>query len=262
VNQAYQQFSGVTPTVSFETDTPNGGHAVAAGSIAPGIITLYCSGIGSTHYLTDIGSTAVAETLAGVHARATETFLLEGENLSGASRVNIAVSYYLPWTSQATSTGTDEAIVTTQFSLIRGVGVVAASGVATLPTSGSVPEQTRSSLGTVTDTLPAGQVITYELNVPVGTPFELHQNVAFGGRTGRGGGDGTAAFSATAAVYWHGISEVTVYGMPVSGYTLRNSEGIDFTGSFAPVPEPEHYAAFAGTALVAFGLWRRQSRRA
>ncbi len=108
--------------------------------------------------------------------------------------------------------------------------------------------------------MPAGHLVTYELNVPVGAPFELSQAIGLRGSTVLSGAGGTAEFSATAAVYWHGISQVTVDGLPVSGYTLRNSEGIDFTGSFAPVPEPEHYAAFAGTALVAFGLWRRAGR--
>jgi hypothetical protein len=41
-----------------------------------------------------------------------------------------------------------------------------------------------------------------------------------------------------------------------------NSDGVDFNNSFAPVPEPAHYAGFAAAGLLAFGLWRRHSRRA
>jgi hypothetical protein len=51
--------------------------------------------------------------------------------------------------------------------------------------------------------------------------------------------------------------------VPVSGYSLVNSDGVNFNDSFAPaVPEPGHCAGFAAAGLLAFGLWRRHSRRA
>lgn len=259
-----QNLSGITPTVSFEANGPNGAHAVAAGSIGPGVITLSEAGTGSL-YLTETGWAVYGEGNASIIARANETFVLDGEGFSGANRANIAVSYYLPWTRQTTSSGSVEATTKVGFSIggstLQIHGPIDGNGGGFLPTSGSIPIQQQSSFGTGVDTLPVGQIVTYELNVPVGTSFELQQAIGFNGGTVIGGAGGTAEFSATAAVYWHGISQVTVEGLPVSGYTLHNSEGIDFTGSFAPVPEPEHYAAFAGTALVAFGLWRRTNKK-
>ena len=254
-----QNLSGITPTVSFEANGPNGAHAVAAGSIGPGVITLSGAGSGSL-YLTETGWAVYGDAQVNITARASETLVLDGVGFSGATRADIAVSYFLPWTRQTTSSGSVE--VTTQIGFgLAGFpsqiqGPLDPGGSGFLPTTGSIPQQ-QWSFGTAVNTLPVGQIVTYELNVPVGTSFELQQSIGLLGGTAIGGAGGTADFSATAAVYWHGISQVTVDGLPVSGYTLRNSEGIDFTGSFAPVPEPEHYAAFAGTALLAFGLWRR-----
>jgi hypothetical protein len=260
-----QNLSGITPTVSFEANGPSGAHAVAAGSIGPGVITLSGAGTGSL-YLTETGWAVYGDGHVSITARANETFVLDGVGFSGATQANIAVSYFLPWTRHTTGSGSVGATTSVGFSLggstLQILGPIDGNGGGFLPTTGSVPIQQRSSFGTEVNTLPAGQIVTYELNVPVGTPFELQQAIGFNGGTVIDGTGGTAEFAATAAVYWHGISQVTVDGLPVSGYTLRNSEGIDFTGSFAPVPEPEHYAAFAGTALLAFGLWRRTNRKA
>lgn len=262
-----RSLSGITPLTVLDANSPNGAHATVAGSIGPGVITISGSGSGSRSISTETGWVVFGEGNAGATARAVETFLLEGGGLSGATRADIAISYYLPWTSQTTSTGTVEAATGSGFSLSAMASEVLGgpfdpNGQGFLPTTGSIPIKQQSSTGTEVNTLPLGQIVTYELNVPVGIPFELHQAIGFSGSALGGSGTGTADFSATAAVYWHGISQVTVDGVPVTGYSLRNSEGVNFNNSFAPVPEPEHYAACAAAGLVGFGLWRRTARRA
>jgi hypothetical protein len=71
------------------------------------------------------------------------------------------------------------------------------------------------------------------------------------------GSGGSASALATLALPTSG----PVFDLP-SGYTANAlSYGI-VDNIFTPVPEPEHYAALAGAGLLAFGLWRRHSRRA
>lgn len=121
-----------------------------------------------------------------------------------------------------------------------------------------------STDGIADNNLPAGGTITYELNVTTGTPFNLQPHLTLIGQAEAVEGQGAGSFDMNASAYWNGVSQVTLGGVPVSGFSLINGDGVDFTGSFAPaaVPEPEHYAALAGTGLLAFALWRRAQKRA
>jgi|GEM_PF-6011343 len=53
---------------------------------------------------------------------------------------------------------------------------------------------------------------------------------------------------------------VTIDGVPVTDFTLLNSSGIDFSGSFAPVPEPETYAVIAASTLLLGAIGNRLRR--
>ncbi len=103
--------------------------------------------------------------------------------------------------------------------------------------------------------LPANRLFTYQMQVPVGVPFLLTQGLL--AQAGARASMGSADFNVASEVYWNGVSEVTLDGTPVTDFSLTNDAGVDFGHSFAPVPEPSHYAALAGTGLLAFALARR-----
>ncbi len=114
-------------------------------------------------------------------------------------------------------------------------------------------------------TLPGNRLITYERTVQAGVPFLQTPYLRVDGSAiGPGGADsGAGSFNVDfgGSAYWNGVSSVTMEGVPVSGFSLSNSDGVDFTSSFALIPEPEHYAALAGTGLLAFALGRRAKNR-
>jgi hypothetical protein len=115
------------------------------------------------------------------------------------------------------------------------------------------------------DTFPADRIVTVTRSVGVGIAFSEGQFLRLDGVSQPGAVDatGSSSFSLDFSGYWNGVSQVTVGGVPVSSYSLVNSDGVNFNDSFAPaVPEPGHCAGFAAAGLLAYGLWRRHSRRA
>ncbi len=86
-------------------------------------------------------------------------------------------------------------------------------------------------------------------------PFPLTQGIL--AQTSAYSFSGTADFNVNSLVYWNGVSEVIVDGTTVPDFSLSNDAGVDFGHSFAPVPEPEHYAVLAGLGLLGFAVWRR-----
>ncbi len=113
------------------------------------------------------------------------------------------------------------------------------------------------------DNYPSNGVISYETFAPIGGSFSISFNLWTQGSAGGGNNTGSGSYSTSANAYWNGVLELTTWdGVPVSDFTLLNDTGVDFANSFAPVPEPEHYAAFSGASLLAFALWRRGQKRA
>lgn len=126
--------------------------------------------------------------------------------------------------------------------------------------------------------IPEGGII--ELDVPIhifdpeyseapGLQFELNATLmaiadSYSGNRIPTAGSTHAKVDYGTGVYWGGISSVTVEGVPLSpgSYSITSDSGVNYAQTFAPVPEPEHYAALAGAGLIGFALWRRAVRRA
>ncbi len=110
------------------------------------------------------------------------------------------------------------------------------------------------------DNFPANHLISATRAPRSGEPFALEFRLWTEGGMG-GGSPGSGSYSTSADAYWNGVLEVTTLdGTPVTDFSLINEDGVDFGHSFAPVPEPAHYAALAGTGLLAFAIWRRTRR--
>lgn len=106
------------------------------------------------------------------------------------------------------------------------------------------------------------QTVSFNVNVILGTPFELslfaRANVGVAGAGPDWFSESTVDFGNT--ISWAGISGVSLAGSPV-GYNLSSASGIDWQQAYAPVPEPAEWLLMgAGLALLA-GRRRSQARR-
>jgi hypothetical protein len=243
------------------------------GQVGPGVLKASASG-SSSSLVNQGGETVSADAFARVVARSMEALTLSATGYPTGEQALIRYSYFLPGNLSTDTSGSGYVIASAEFS--SGFGH---------PDGGAILQSMDGISGylwrdhTVQDTglpsvnnLPSGRLITYERNVRLGTEFTTWQTLivsaqalgAFGGPA-PGIPPGSASFDIdfSGSAYWGGVSQVTIGGVPVSGYSLVNSVGVNFNDSFAPaVPEPGHCAGFAAAGLLAFGLWRRHSRRA
>jgi hypothetical protein len=227
-------------------------------SVQPGILTASVSGAGSWAITANPppDKWAVSAGSGLVQVGNEEALTLSVPGLSVGEAVDVTFSYYLPGQLAVSFSG--QANVGAEL-LWQGTaaGLRAdriESHAANHPADFSV------------DTLPPGRIFSMTRTVATGFPFvEGHFLKVVGASSPSGvNATGSSAFNVDFASYWNGVSQVTVGGVPVSSYSLVNSDGVNFNNSFVPepVPEPGHCAGFAAAGLLAFGLWRRHSRRA
>ena len=111
------------------------------------------------------------------------------------------------------------------------------------------------------DNFPANHLISYVRYVANGEPFQLPFKLWPQGSASVERDLDSASDSTDADAYWNGVSTVTTLdGVPVTDFSLSNDAGVDFGNSFAPIPEPAHYAALVGNGLLAFAFGRRLCR--
>ena len=110
---------------------------------------------------------------------------------------------------------------------------------------------------------PTGSLIQYEIPFQFGqaTPIFLGLNTASESRTYYADGttvEGVANFSSS--LYWGGISGVRIGDEihPITEFLFSSDSGVNYTQSFAPVPEPAEYVGLFACGLVAFVLIRRR----
>jgi hypothetical protein len=250
------------PGASASGTAPFGGSLSMFGSAMPGILQASVSGAAAAHttYSPERGNVTTHSVSSGlVRAYSTEQLTLSVPGIADGTHAVVSFSYLVPASYSADSTGDSSRSAEMSFWSISGHH----SDNALLRASdGEISHGfTVQGNGGHSSNLPESRLISYERLVAIGSPFLQSQNLyLYGGSFGRWAG--TASIGVSANAYWNGVSQVTVGGVPVSGYSLVNSDGVDFNNSFAPVPEPAHYAGFAAAGLLAFGLWRRHSRRA
>lgn len=61
------------------------------------------------------------------------------------------------------------------------------------------------------------------------------------------------------SAYWGGIGSVTSGGTELEGWSVGSESGVNYVGSFAPVPEPETFAAMGAAGLLLFAWVRRRA---
>ena len=71
---------------------------------------------------------------------------------------------------------------------------------------------------------------------------------------------GSASFDLAHSLYWGGISNVTVGGQAVNGFSVSSASGTNNANSLAPVPEPRSAALLAFGLAGLVGLGRRHLR--
>jgi len=93
-------------------------------------------------------------------------------------------------------------------------------------------------------------------SVPTGTPLRLSITLAgFAGANSEYDTSGSGDFAATLALPTDG----PLFNLP-AGFTADSPSLQLANNVYAPVPEPGHYAAFAGLGLLGFAFWRRARR--
>jgi hypothetical protein len=241
--------------------------------VGPGILKASASGSASS-LVNQLGETVGADNYAYVKVVSTEAMTLSVTGHSPGEQAVIRYSYFLPGNLSADTSGSGYVIAEAGF--WSGFGHHYGGG--TLQSTDGIGlytwrEHTVQDSGLPSmNSLPSGRLIAYERNVRLGTEFTTFQALTLSAQAlGAFGGPapgiplGSASFDIdfSGSAYWGGVSQVTIGGVPVSGYSLVNSDGVNFNDSFAPaVPEPGHCAGFAAAGLLAYGLWRRHSRRA
>lgn len=224
-------------------------------SVQPGILMASMSGAGSwsTTGAPPPDDWVVSTGVGLVQVGNAEDFTLSVPGFSGGEAAEVTFSYYLPGQFAVSHSGRANAV---------GDFLWQGAGLSLRREESHVPQNIPADVSL--DTLPLGRVITVTRTVSLGFAFSEGQFMQLGGASTPPeiNAVGSSSFDLDFSAYWNGVSQVTVEGVPVSGYSLVNSEGVNFNNTFAPVPEPEHYAAFAAAGLLAFGLWRRSVRRA
>lgn len=113
-------------------------------------------------------------------------------------------------------------------------------------------------------TVPKGSILQLEI------PFKSGELVDFGVGIYVNSGAQTYRYIDTAvptvsssadfsgSLYWGGIAGVEVGGSLVSmdQFKFQSTSGVDYTRSFAPVPEPQAYAVIAGVGMLCLGVLR------
>jgi hypothetical protein len=240
--------------------------------VGPGV--LKASASGSVSSLVEDGSGRIlgAENYAHVSVTSVEALTLSVMGHPAGEQALIRYSYFLPGNLSTDTSGSGH--VSTSMDFYSGGGRIDwGVGFTLQSTDGIAGYMWTQTTGEPTlNNLPSGRLISYERSVVLGTEFTTFQSFILSARAnGAFGGPsptiplGSASFDIdfSGSVYWEGVSQVTIGGVPVSGYSLVNSDGVNFNDSFAPaVPEPGHCAGFAAAGLLAYGLWRRHSRRA
>ena len=226
-------------------------------SVQPGIIKGSISGSGSWFRTGNPPDTwVVSRANGGVQVSNEESLTLAIPGLSMGVGAEVTFSYYLPGHVAVSHSGRADAGGDALWQ--TGGGIFARRAEYHIP--GNIPPDVSS------DTFPADRIVTVTRTVAVGMAFSEGQLLRLDGVSQPGAVDavGSSSFSLDFSAYWNGVSQVTVGGVPVSSYSLVNSDGVNFNNSFVPepVPEPGHCAGFAAAGLLAFGLWRRHSRRA
>lgn len=97
------------------------------------------------------------------------------------------------------------------------------------------------------------ELTTATWEVPTGVPLSLYFGVDAIAITGTGyGSTGSSEVLNFAAL----PIGVPLFNLP-EGFTVNAPEAYIIDNIYAPVPEPEYYAALAGLGLIGFALWRK-----
>lgn len=256
---------GESKAIDVRLSSYNPGTSASASVIADGMVSMFGSVLPGISRAMVSGGAAGGDawssvSQAGVRAYGTDTFTLTAPGQSTGQSATLHFSYYVPGSFSISANGNAYATAAMSFWVIRGHH----SDNALIPaTDGEfthgLSEQLNGTTLTVDyNNLPGSRIINYDLNVQVGVPFMLSQNLYVNGYASGGNpGSGSYGVDFSHSAYWNGISSVTVGGVPLSSFSFRNADGISFNDSFAQVPESIHTGAVTALGLLSLGLWRR-----
>jgi hypothetical protein len=206
---------------------------------------------------TDVAGSAGSQVIS----RFTDTLTIDHPSLNGTAGV-LSYSYYVPGSFSTVMGGqpgdqTHVAEGLVEFTVLPGglsqtyaISYSSYRGASDTPT---IP------------LIPVDGLIQVNREFVFGTPLTIGAALSMNGLAGASFSPGASSFDIDYdnSAYWNGVSGVSAGGSPVSGWTISSESGTSYLNSFAPaVPEPAHCAGFAAAGLLAFGLWRRHSRRA
>jgi hypothetical protein len=209
------------------------------------------------------GGTAVGGAAGSqVISRFTDTLTIDHPSLNGTAGV-LSYSYYVPGSFSMVTGGqpgdqTHVAEGLVEFTVLPGglsqtyaISYSSYRGASDTPT---IP------------LIPVDGLIQVNRDFVFGTPFTIGAALSMRGLAAARYSPGSSSFDIDYdnSAYWNGVSGVSAGGSPVSGWTISSESGTAYLDSFAPneVPEAHHAGATAAAGLLAYGLWRRHSRRA
>jgi hypothetical protein len=198
------------------------------------------------------GSSSAAADLGALHAQAFATFpsFITGDAAGGAS-ASWSDGFTISVPGHAGETATFQVPV-----ILHGTLDSSGDGVASVRVQGFVNSANalfyqatfdHNGLHDGSGNTSLKNMLTFSGSFIVGTPFQVRMDLVAGvsSLTGDTPGSGDSLFADTA--FWGGLSSIKLNGgATITTFTLDSLSGLDYTKSFATVPEP-------GTALLGLG---------